>query len=170
MTVKSLATELSLWGQIVDALESRLPAADADRLLAQISGIPIRRSRAVRSLGAYVSKSQFPVCIRLQFMQEPQELRDTLLHEVAHACDHLSCQPGRIYRRAHGPSWRSWAEGFGIKPERCGHSAKLKQLHAERLKVVAVCRRCGTELRRLRRLNRKRKYIHSRCGGRLRLL
>lgn len=170
MTVKTLAIELSLWERIITTLENRLPESESGRLLTQVGAIKIRRSRAVRSLGAYVSGPQGPLYIRLQFAQEPQSLRDTLLHEVAHACDHLCSQPGRKYRRGHGPNWRDWAEALGIRPEVSGQSDRLAQLHAEQLKVVAVCRKCGAELRRLRRLNRKGRYLHSDCGGRLQLL
>ena len=105
------------------------------------------------------------MAIRLQFAQEDGMLVETFLHELAHCLDHLTNQSGRPYRRAHGTGWRRWAEALQIAPERCGESEALQKLHASRLKVVAVCKRCGFELRRVRRLPRRRRYSHVECGG-----
>ncbi len=169
MTVKLLAQKLELWGSIRAAVEQRLASRPARKLLLLLEEIPIERSRALRRLGCYVSRAGSPVCIRLQFAQEPQALVETFLHEVAHACDHLSRKSWRGHRLAHGPSWRDWALGLGIQPQTQGNSEQIERLYRERLKVVAVCSRCGFELRRLRRLNRQRSYIHTACGGTLRL-
>ncbi|NOY13666.1 MAG: hypothetical protein GXP51_08300 [Deltaproteobacteria bacterium] len=168
MTVIELAHELNLWRQITAAVNTALPAAESDKLLLRLAELPIRSSRATRSLGAYVSKAGEPVCIRLQFAQEPGHLQETFLHELAHLCDHLCNRPGKRYHRAHGPDWRSWAERLGAAPQRCGQSDALEKLYRQRLKLVAVCQNCGTEFRRTRRLNRRRKYYHRDCGGRLR--
>lgn len=169
MTVKSLASELSLWSRIEAAVATRLSARRAKKLLRQLADIPVQRSRAVRRLGSYVSQSGRPVCIRLQFAQEPETLSETFLHEVAHACDHLSQPFGWRPSQAHGPKWQKWAGVLGITPSASGRSAELDKLYAERLKVVAVCQRCGAELRRLRRLNPQRNYVHRTCGGHLTL-
>ncbi len=168
MTVQSFALEYGVWRQVSAAIRSALPGAEAERLLEQIAAVPVRPSRAVRSLGAYASKAGEPVCIRLQFAQEPDSLKETFLHELAHLCDHLSNQSGKRYRRAHGPQWRAWARLFGTVTDRCGKSDALETLYQQRLKLVAVCQNCGEEFRRIRRLNRRRKYFHISCGGRLR--
>lgn len=167
MTVETLATELGLWAEITTCLY-RTAGDQAPPLLTRLAALPVRRSRATRSLGSYVSRQGLPVCIRLQFAQEPETLKQTLLHEIAHACDHLSDQYGNRYRRAHGPQWQAWARALGTAAESCGKSEALNQLYQQRLKLVAVCQTCGTEFRRIRRLNRRRKYFHSNCGGRLR--
>ena len=168
MTVIDLACKLNLWTQITTAIDAALSAAEAGELLSRLAELPVRPSRAVRSLGTYVSRAGAPVCIRLQFAQELVSLRETFLHELAHLCDHLCNQPGKRYRRAHGPHWQQWAKLLGATPQRCGSSAALEKLYRQRLKLVAVCLQCGTEFRRTRRLNRRRKYFHSDCGGRLR--
>ena len=168
MTVIELAHELNLWRQITTAVNTALPAAESGKLLRRLAELPIRSSRAARSLGAYVSRAGQPVCIRLQFAQEPVNLRETFLHELAHLCDHLCHQSDKPYRRAHGPNWQSWARRLGAMPQRCGNSDALEKLYRQRLKLVAVCQHCGTEFRRTRRLNRRRKYYHHNCGGRLR--
>lgn len=169
MTVESLAIELGIWTDICETIE-RLVGNQAPRLLEQLARLPIKRSGAIRRLGCYVSQNGFPVCIRLQFAQEPANLQATLLHEIAHVCDHLSNQAGQQYRRAHGPQWQVWAEQLGTPARSCGNSEALNQLHQQRLKLVAICQHCGAEFRRVRRLNRRRKYFHTECGGPLRKL
>jgi predicted SprT family Zn-dependent metalloprotease len=167
MTVEILAIKLGLWTEIREKIKGQ--AGDQEQwLLEQLAPLPIRRSRATRSLGSYVSRKGVPVCIRLQFAQEPENLKQTLLHEIAHACDHLVNQLGRQYRRAHGAQWQAWAKAFGTPAKSCGDSEALKQLYQQRLKLVAVCQRCGAEYRRIRAFNRRRKYFHAECGGRLR--
>ena len=168
MTVKRFAIEHDLWSKISSAIQQYLSAADADNLLQKIADLPIRPSHAVRSLGAYVSRSGQPIAIRLQFGQEHGNLRDTFLHELAHLCDHLCHQSGKRYRRAHGSEWQRWAAVLGTSTERCGKSEALQALYLQRSKLVAVCQSCGAELHRTRRLNRRQKYFHRTCGGQLR--
>ncbi len=167
MTVKQFALRDALWPQLATAIEGFLPGAAAGKLLLRIAEVPIQSSRATRSLGAYVSRAGLPVCIRLQFAQEADNLRETFLHELAHLCDHLSNQPGKRYRRAHGPDWQQWAALLGIEAKRCGRSVALEKLYQQRLKPVAICQRCGAEFQRTRRLSQRRKYFHRSCGGRL---
>ena len=168
MTVKQHADELGLWQHIELAVEGMISPRPTLALLEKVANIPIQKSRATRRLGAYVSRAGEPICIRLQFAQEPYNLKQTLLHEVAHACDHLS-RKGRhpSYRRAHGPSWKSWAKALGISPQSCGESEAVSALHKKRLKLVAICQKCGTEFHRVRRLNRNGSYTHQQCGGRI---
>ncbi|MCD6188006.1 MAG: SprT-like domain-containing protein, partial [Desulfuromusa sp.] len=159
MTVKQIADELCLWQHIEIAVNTILTKGSASVLLERIATIPVHKSRATRRLGAYVSMGETPVCIRLQFAQEPDNLKQTFLHEVAHACDHLSRKSGRpSYQRAHGSSWKIWAKELGISPQCRGESPAVRQLHQQRLKLVAICQKCGAEFHRVRRLNRNRTY------------
>ena len=169
MTVESLATQLDLWSHICSRVEALL-GMRGNEILENIAGLPVTRSHATGRLGSYVSRGGRPVCIRLQFAQEAENLKQTLLHEIAHACDHLSNQAGKPYRKAHGPRWREWAATLGTTTASNGSSEALKQLHQSRLKLVAVCKKCGAEFQRVRRLNRRRKYFHRDCGGVLRQL
>lgn len=169
MTVKTFAMEIGVWN-LVSVRIAAHGGGRAPLLLERLAALPVRTSRATRRLGSYVSRGGEPVCIRLQFAQEPDNLTQTFLHELAHACDHLCHQPGRQYRRAHGANWQAWAKAFGISAETCGSSDALKQLHRQRLKLVAICQSCGAEFHRLRRLNRRRHYVHNGCGGRLQKL
>lgn len=162
MTVGGFSSAHGLDDRISDALARR---GCGRELLGRIADVPVLRSHAVRRLGSYVTRGGEPVAIRLQFAQEEERLVETFLHELAHLFDHLTHQPGKLYRRAHGDGWRRWALALQIAPVLCGDSEALRQLHVSRLKVVAVCKRCGYELRRLRRLPRRRRYSHVGCGG-----
>lgn len=166
-TVRSLAGKLSVWPQIIDAIQNDLSSDEAARLLDMVAQLPVRRSRATRSLGAYVSKAGKAFCIRLQFVLELEELKETFLHELAHACDHLVNQPGQPYRQAHGPGWKTWAKALGSSGDVRGQSRALSQRYRDRLKLVAICGRCGAEFQRVRRLNHRQKYFHRDCGGQL---
>jgi len=168
MTVKQIAEKYQLWQKIEKAVDDTFTGKSASALLEKIAQIPIQKSRATRRLGVYVSMGKKPVCIRLQFAQEPDNLRQTFLHEVAHACDHLS-RKGRWkeYRQAHGESWKMWARALGVSTSTSGESEAVRQLHQQRLKLIAVCEKCGAEFHRVRRLNRTRTYTHEQCGGKI---
>ena len=163
-TVKEVATELKVWQRIV--IVSKKMERNAN-FLEQIGKIPVRKSSSIRRLGVYVSIGSKPVCIRLQLAQEPDNLYQTFLHEVAHACDHLTRRRRpKGWRGNHGASWQHWATELGISTARCGESNLLKQLHQQRLKLVAKCLKCGVEIHRVRRLNRNGNYVHE-CGGKI---
>jgi predicted SprT family Zn-dependent metalloprotease len=171
MTVKQIAEKFQLWSQIEVAVTEVLTDQPAENFLERIALIPILRSSATRRLGAYISMGGKPICIRLQFAQEPDNLQHTFLHEVAHACDHLSRKGGRqVYRRAHGATWKGWAKALGASTQCCGESEAVQALHQQRLKLVAVCQKCGIEFHRVRRLNRNRTYTHNQCGGKIKLI
>jgi predicted SprT family Zn-dependent metalloprotease len=167
MTVVSLAEELGLWRSIRVVISDRLAPHVADAFIDRLDRLPVKRSYAVQRLGSYIAKGGEPQAIRLQFAQESEQLRITFLHELAHACDHLTNQPGRPYRQAHGAGWRQWMIAFGLPAESRGKSEALSTLREQRLKVVAVCHCCGAEIKRLRRFDRRKRYLHIECGGKL---
>ncbi len=164
LSVRLLAVELTLWPQIVAAVEAQCTAVSGRQLLEKLAVIPVAPSRASRRLGCYAFRGTEPVAIRLQFAQEADNLRQTFLHEVAHACDHLNQQSGSR-RIAHGNSWRQWALALGIDTATTGRSAALVALHQQRRKLVAICLECDAEIYRVRRLNRNHRYLHPPCGG-----
>lgn len=171
MTAKQFADKYQLWPTITVAASAILTEPFVTEILKKVSQIPVHKSRATRCLGMYVSKAGESISIRLQFAQEPDLLQQTFLHEIAHAFDHLSRKRSHNpYRRAHGPGWKNWALMLGIEAKSTGQSVALQALHQQRLKRVAVCRKCGTEFHRARRLNRNRTYIHHQCGGKLQTL
>lgn len=170
MNVRGLAVKLDLWQRIVAGVESYCAVATRKHLLDKLAVIPVKPSRASRRLGCYAFRGSDPVCIRLQFAQEPENLRQTFLHEIAHACDHLHRQGGGRHRVGHGASWRQWALILGIDSTATGSSATLVALHQRRQKLVAICMLCGAEIYRVRRLNCNNRYLHPPCGGVLKQL
>jgi hypothetical protein len=165
MTVATLAKQIGVWELFARGVAGRLDAVGADALIERLGGLPIKSSRATGLLGSYAHRGGEPLYIRLQPLQEAELLRTTLLHELAHACEHLTSPQPHRHRCGHGPVWRAWALAFDIAPQRRGQSAALNTLRHERLKPVAVCERCGCVFRRLRRLPARRNWVHPECGN-----
>lgn len=164
-TVEELARRIDVWDVFVAGVRGRLEPAAAAALIERLATLPLRRSNAVGLLGSYAHRGGEPLGIRLQPSQEPELLRTTLLHELAHACEHLTAPQPHRHRCSHGPAWRAWALAFGIAPQRSSRSSALNALRQERLKPVAVCQRCGCVFHRLRRLPARRKWVHPECGN-----
>jgi len=170
-TVERVAIELGVWTTFVHGVQSSLDSLAAQRLIDQLGSLPVRSSHAVGLLGSYAHRGGEPVAIRLQLAQETGLLKVTLLHELAHACEHLTAANPKRHRCTHGPRWQQWAKAFGIAPERTARSAALGALRAARLKPVAVCEKCGCVFHRLRRLPRRQQWLHPQCGnGKIRAL
>jgi hypothetical protein len=165
-TVRAVAGEIGVWDVFVAGVRGRLPdRAEGALLVEKLGNLAVRTSRATGLLGSYAHCGAEPLCIRLQPLQEAALLRTTLLHELAHACEHLTAANPRRHRCTHGTAWRAWALAFGIAPRRSGQSAALHTLRQERLKPVAVCERCGCVFHRLRRLPARRSWVHPECGN-----
>lgn len=165
LTVELLARQSGVWEAFADGIATQLGSAGAAELMERLGKLSVRTSRATGLLGSYVHRGGEPLYIRLQPLQEPELLRTTLLHELAHACEHLTAPQPHRHRCGHGPIWRAWALAFGIAPQRRGHSTALNTLRQNRLKPVAVCERCGCIFRRLRRLPARRSWVHPECGN-----
>ncbi len=145
-------------------VSAELGTEKARELLARLYQLPLKNSRAVTRLGSYSFRDAKPLAIRLQFAQEEESLRQTLLHEIAHFLDHQTLLPNQNSRQPHGRSWQRWLERLGGQ-QNSGNSAALQQLYRQRLKPVARCKNCGALLKRLRRLPRGRRWLHRECGG-----
>lgn len=78
------------------------------------------------------------------------EVRDVVLHEIAHALVGAEAR--------HGPRWRSMARRVGAAPERCV-TPSVAPDHA----VVGTCIICGTPAHKAHRLP-QRVYYHHTCG------
>jgi len=79
------------------------------------------------------------------------EVRETLLHEIAHAL--------AGHRAGHGPKWRAICLKIGAKPQRCDTQAQMPKGRWR-----AVCGSCGREHDRHRRPMKDRSYYCRRCG------
>lgn len=78
-------------------------------------------------------------------------VRDTLLHEIAHA---LAGQAA-----GHGPKWKTLARQIGATPERLDRDAVMPDG-----RWYAICPNCGKRFTRYRRPPRNRKYACRACG------
>lgn len=163
--VRTLAAGLNVWETFVAGVSLRLDPQGATELIARLAVLPVRSSSAAGLLGSYAHRGGEPLCIRLQTHQETELLRTTLLHELAHACEHLTADRPRQHRCNHGAAWQAWALAFGIPPRRSAKSVALNALRRQRLKPVAICERCGCVFHRLRRLPARRSWLHPDCGN-----
>lgn len=94
-------------------------------------------------------------------LEGPTATARTLIHEVAHLI---------ARHQGHTPHWALTMIAMGERPEPCHNYASMAAARTP-LKLVARCTRCGTEVRRRRRLARNgRAWHHNRCGGELELL
>ena len=95
---------------------------------------------------------------------DEERVRLTLMHEYAHL---LAVKRHGRKGHGHGRLWKATMQELGIEPE-VVHHYEVKRNNT-RQKVVYRCAKCGSKLDRARKLPRRRKYVHARCGGALRL-
>lgn len=89
-----------------------------------------------------------------------EKLMDTLVHEYAHL---LAIARHGVRAKGHGEPWRACMRELGASPT-VKHTYECVR-NERRQQVVYRCAKCGIEISRHRRLPRKRKYLHSGCGG-----
>lgn len=120
-----------------------------------------RNLRVTAGLAMY--QKQEIVLSRL-VLTDAERLRITLIHEYAHL---LAFK--RLGRKGagHGKAWREAMVELGLPPT-VQHNYPV-QRNAKRQSVVYRCVRCGSQLTRARILPKRRKYVHARCGGALKL-
>jgi len=109
-------------------------------------------NRRKRALGmCFWGKKQIE--LSLPFVQRNDEaaVRDTILHEIAHA---LAGQ-----KAGHGPAWKRICRQIGATPERCDNTAEMPKG-----KWVAKCPGCQKEFSRHRRPLKKARYSCRTCG------
>lgn len=76
--------------------------------------------RAVHSFGqCHFDDKKITLSRQLVRLNVQKEVRDTILHEIAHALTGKRAQP-------HGPKWRAIAKSIGCRGERCFDSDKVK--------------------------------------------
>jgi predicted SprT family Zn-dependent metalloprotease len=79
-----------------------------------------------------------------------EEIRDTILHEIAHALVG--------HRHGHGPVWKKKCLEIGARPVRCGQA----EMPAGQWK--ASCGSCGKKFDRHRKPKRLRGWFCQNCG------
>jgi predicted SprT family Zn-dependent metalloprotease len=86
------------------------------------------------------------------------EVRDTLLHEVAHAL--------AGHRAGHGPAWQKVAREIGAKLRRCYDAEEVRQPPARYLLVCPSCRQVTPRHRKLKGVYACRRCCERLNGGR----
>ena len=128
-----------------------------------LRGVQIRVSnRTTKALGLCRFKAGKPHEIVLSFAAYQHDanrdgLRNTMLHEIAHAI--------AGYQAAHGPTWRTVARQVGAKPERCGTKLAVPPVQL----VTMPCYVCKGDLqvtpRRASMMrNGTAQYRHKKCS------
>jgi predicted SprT family Zn-dependent metalloprotease len=137
------------------AMDFNSAAQLARQLIARhgLRGWTFRYNRGKRTLGMcdYTRKR---IELSQYFVAHNGEgaVRDTILHEIAHA---LAGE-----KAGHGPKWRAVCMKIGAIPERLDHTAVMPKGHWS-----AICPGCGAEHRRFRRPLLGRTYICLACGA-----
>ena len=92
----------------------------------------------------------------LTLLNGEPEVRDTLLHEIAHAL---------TPRDGHGPRWRAKCRELGARPVRCYSGEAVVSPPRRLARYEWGCRACGWWVQRRRRT--RRRYVCGRCRGTL---
>lgn len=138
----------------------------ADELLAELlEKFPLKRAPVLEWASYRVTAGMAiydPPGIRLSrlVLDDPQKVTATLVHEFAHL---LAFERAGRAGRGHGSAWKLAMSDLGVEAK-VHHDFGVKR-NANRTEVRYTCGRCGTHLRRKRRLPRNRKYLHAGCGG-----
>ena len=168
----------------MDALEAVRAEYDRlDRMLGiDTSGVRLTRSaRMVRQYGVCCFRGEKPTEIRIAafLLEEPEQLRQTALHEYAHAAAALLT--GK--RHGHDAVWKSVCVRIGCAPERLSQPCEAARKRAEEYEKsragapvwLVVCRGCGAVSRYRRRGKvvqllqqhpKTRACVCRQCGGR----
>ena len=109
--------------------------------------------RSVMRFGiCYIKKQRISLSALLVELNEEPEVRDVILHEIAHALAGLN--------EGHGPKWKQVCRDIGAIPKRCYSRITVTQPKA---KLHAVCGVCRHEAFRNRMPNNNRKYACGKC-------
>jgi SprT protein len=116
------------------------------------------RSLRVTAGVAYYQEQR--IALSKLVLKTPEQLRETLLHEYAHL---LAVHRAGRKGIGHGAPWKQAMIDLGLEPK-VHHKFDVKR-NQSRQEVVYLCKRCGSEIIRKRKLNPRRRYMHLRCGG-----
>lgn len=158
-TVATFARERGVDHIIRKAVDAMFrPDARADAAL-RIGAVDVFSHPGLRTTGAffkfYVGGRPVGIFLNPRWFRDPEALRRTFLHEVAHAAVYLADQPGND----HGPAWRGFMEALGLEPRPCHREHDLVEAF-----WAAYCPACGLALDHVRRVRRpRRNYTHATC-------
>jgi predicted SprT family Zn-dependent metalloprotease len=107
--------------------------------------------RAVRRFGSCNwSRKRITLSAKLTLLNDEGQVRDTILHEIAHALT--------TPRTGHGPKWKAIARSIGCTAERCYGDDVV----SPEPKFLGRCPRCSTTIRR----NRRKRLSCGKCDRR----
>jgi predicted SprT family Zn-dependent metalloprotease len=110
-------------------------------------------TRGIRTLGVCrYQRHIIGLSIHLVRANQPEQLSDTLLHEIAHALVGVG--------HGHDAVWRQKCREIGARPERCCNV----ELELPQGRWMARCGGCGGEFRRHRRPKRMTGWFCRKCG------
>jgi predicted SprT family Zn-dependent metalloprotease len=118
---------------------------DAEKLAKQLiqqycPGYVFQWDRSKRRFGAcYRGKSTISLSLDLTIRNSEEQVRDTILHEIAHALT-----PGHH----HDYTWKMACIRIGAKPERCYNSTVIKADHVYEAKCHCMVHKAFRRIRR----------------------
>ncbi len=98
-------------------------------------------------------------------LKEPDQVRETLLHEYAHL---LAFDRHGRKGAGHGIHWKTAMRDLGLDPK-VHHQYEVKRNQSHQV-VVYTCKKCGETFERKRRFQARKRYYHRQCGGQIALL
>ena len=103
--------------------------------------------RARRRFGCcHLERKFITLSAPLTFLNDADQVRDTILHEIAHAL-----APGD----GHGRKWKAVCQCIGASPKRCYEDAQVNLPPRAPARYRMGCPRCGWWVERHRRTRRK---------------
>lgn len=139
---------------------------DLDHYVAALKEIGVKVNGRMRTAAGRAFKLRMVIHLNPHLLckgENAEEVRETILHEIAH----LLAPRGA----GHGATWRHVVREIGGNPERC-HDMECAQLRRPQRRHLAVCMGCGQEWQittRLRNSWRRHRTtpICRGCGGRV---
>lgn len=157
-SVNEMAKRLGVDATIRDAIQTMFKASSRPEAALRLGAIRVYIHHGLHTTGgffkAYRDGRPVGIFLNARWFSKPEALRQTFLHEVAHAAVVLAGHP-----LDHGPKWRGFMEALGLEPTRCHREHELVGAF-----WVAYCPACGLTLDHVRRVRRPRSnYGHATC-------
>ncbi len=112
-----------------------------------LQGWSFQFDRSVRRFGVCkYGRKIIGLSAHLTMLNNVENVRDTILHEIAHAI--------AGHKAGHGYEWKKVCIRIGAKPERCYDS---EETVTPKLRYSATCGACGKEYQRSRAITHSRK-------------
>lgn len=155
-------TQPAIDSLLADAARQALVEAESQFPLSFTPELEWRRYSVTAGMAHY---QQGLISLSAIVLKEPNQVRETLLHEYAHL---LAFDRHGRKGVGHGRHWRQAMVDLGLEPK-VHHQYEVVRNQA-RQTVVYRCKKCGETFARKRRLPQRKRYFHRQCGGQIALL